>query len=672
MIIERGNATMKSLRIKLPLFVGSMILLMSILLTIYFTNHFSTYATERLQLEVTNALHDFSALIEGKKQNAIIVSKSIALDPRSISAIESNSRDELLSLMSDFANIHQIDFITVTDENGIVLVRTHEPDKYGDDVSKQSNIHAALNGSSEGFVETGSVVKLSARAASPVLDTNGKLIATISLGYDLSNPAYVDTIKKERHTEATVFFQDERLMTTVLKEGNRVIGTKMSPEVAQIVIEKGNDYFGTADVAGTEHLVAYTPLKGPNGEIYGAIFTGISLALVNKTQADFLLTTIIIVTVITIILCVLSMLYLNKTISLPLKNSVEALNEISQGNLNITYNKMKKRKDEIGQLEDSLLLTQSNLLEMVQAIHTSSEQAKLTSEENQRLMNSLYSEIEDISATTEEISAGIEETSSSTDEIKQRIQDVEFAIDSITNKSQEGSATVSEITSRASAMKDRATESKTSASGIYTKSKLQLEQALEKAEKVSQIHMLSQSILKIANQTNLLALNASIEAARAGESGKGFAVVADEIRTLAENSRKAVSEIQIVVSDATIAVNDLMDNSKYLLDFIDTKVLSDYENTSFMADQYSQDAVFVNDLVSDFSSTTQELNATIQILSRGIEEISLASSESSIATESIAQRITTMVNLAQKNNQYSAQIQEEMKELLVLLTKFQL
>lgn len=332
---------------------------------------------------------------------------------------------------------------------------------------------------------------------------------------------------------------------------------------------------------------------------------------------------------------------------------------------------MKKRKDEIGQLEDSLLLTQSNLLEMVQAIHTSSEQAKLTSEENQRLMNSLYSEIEDISATTEEVSAGIEETSSSTDEIKQRIQDVEFAIDSITNKSQEGSATVSEITSRANAMKDRATESKTSASGIYTKSKLQLEQALEKAEKVSQIHMLSQSILKIANQTNLLALNASIEAARAGESGKGFAVVADEIRTLAENSRKAVSEIQIVVSDATIAVNDLMDNSKYLLNFIDTKVLSDYENTSFMADQYSQDAVFVNDLVGDFSSTTQELNATIQILSRGIEEISLASSESSIATESIAQRITTMVNLAQKNNQYSAQIQEEMKELLVLLTKFQ-
>ena len=132
-----------------------------------------------------------------------------------------------------------------------------------------------------------------------------------------------------------------------------------------------------------------------------------------------------------------------------------------------------------------------------------------------------------------------------------------------------------------------------------------------------------------------------------------------------------MSEIQIVVSDATIAVNDLMDNSKYLLDFIDTKVLSDYENTSFMADQYSQDAVFVNDLVGDFSSTTQELNATIQILSRGIEEISLASSESSIATESIAQRITTMVNLAQKNNQYSAQIQEEMKELLVLLTKFQ-
>ncbi len=96
-------------------------------------------------------------------------------------------------------------------------------------------------------------------------------------------------------------------------------------------------------------------------------------------------------------------------------------------------------------------------------------------------------------------------------------------------------------------------------------------------EKSRQMDEILSMISNISDQTNLLALNASIEAARAGEAGRGFSVVAEEVRKLAENSKKSLNDVDIIVKEfkeKTLQVETLMEDNNEKIEF-GNKILSE-------------------------------------------------------------------------------------------------
>lgn len=359
-------------------------------------------------------------------------------------------------------------------------------------------------------------------------------------------------------------------------------------------------------------------------------------------------------------------IYIAENIIVPLKLTVDMAQKLEEGDLRVRAgDKLLERKDEFGTLGEAmevLAQTLDSVLGKVQGCGLSLAQDVSNVMTDVQALND---ELTDISATTQELSAAMQETSASSTQIGEMAKQIEDVSRSVAARSQEGALKVSDIHGRAEAAKGNTALSKQKASDIKRHISGELKQALEDAQVVDEIKTLANSIQSITSQTNLLALNASIESARAGESGRGFAVVAGEIQALAEQTRVIVENIQKLTGDVTTAVNNLSGFAGQLLDFVAQDVSKDYGMFLKVADDYNGDAEYVNELVTDFSAVSQELLASVEAVASSIEDVGLATTESTtgvvtIATDSndLSARSSDILENIQNVNEIAAALKE--------------
>lgn len=343
------------------------------------------------------------------------------------------------------------------------------------------------------------------------------------------------------------------------------------------------------------------------------------------------------------------------------------LQELSERGGDLTQQINIHSKDELGDLAQIVNNFLANLRTTIIEVNQCSSHVGEAVVTVAKHLDELNASVEDTSATTEELSASMEETASAAEEVNASSEDMEAAIEAMAQKAQQGSEAAREISERAAELKSNAISSQKLAHEVYTETKDKLEQALAQSKAVEQIDILSDAILQISSQTNLLALNAAIEAARAGEAGRGFAVVADEIRKLAENSTKTVTAIQKVTGEVVASVSNLSDSSQKIMDYIDTTVRKDYQEMLKTGDQYNKDAVFMDNLISDFSAAAEELTASVEGIIKAMNHVAKTVNEGAAGTENIAEKATIIVekvNEVQKQMQISSSNAQMLKQVV--------
>ena len=444
----------------------------------------------------------------------------------------------------------------------------------------------------------------------------------------------------------TVIKLDASGKAVVDDSGNQVTEQqeiKYPDEVKQMVANALGGKTGASSYKSeesTDVISAYSPIHIPGQSKNWAVITvekkTVAMEFITRTIMFAGLFCICAIAVTAIVVSIFA-----SKIANPIRKSANYLEQIAKGDFSIQIDpKLLKNKDETGIIARGIKDMKDGLHDLIHSIQDESVNIDDRVSEVITQVSQLNENMETVSATTQELAASTQESAASSEEMAATTQEIENAVHSIAENSQKGASAAKNISQRAEEVKENTVLAQKKSAQILEDTKSKLESAIEEAKAVEQISILTESIMEITDQTNLLALNAAIEAARAGEAGKGFSVVADEIRSLAEQSKTAVVEIQEITSKVTTTVENLSESSNGLLKFVDTDVENDYKNMLTMANSYNEDAQFVDELVSEFSNTAEELLASVENILQGIDGVATAANESAKGTTDIAMRVS--------------------------------
>lgn len=459
----------------------------------------------------------------------------------------------------------------------------------------------------------------------------------------------LDELKEEMGCEFTIFHGDERAYTTIQQNGERAVGTKLSEDIAKIVLEQGQTYVGIASVFGVKHLCSYVPTKDENGQIDGLIFAGIStqnaFEQLNNTVKASVVSGLIMLAVSIVLLSI----FVHRIVTRPLSRLTGLAHTMEQGKLGLAENEELtagiRSHDEIGLLAEIFENTIRRLKGYIGEISTileSISDGNLTTGTTQdyvgdftSIQNSLNGILDRLNSTMSQIVESSEHVSSGSRNMAEGAQALSQGALEQTGAVEELQETVRNISRQVeetAASTQQARQKVDHVGGQLYESNQKMQEMIHAMQEISdssnEIGKIIKTIETIASQTNILALNAAVEAARAGESGKGFAVVAEEVRELAGQSAEASRTTSELIERSITAVEHGSRIASETASQLETAVsgVSDIVTTTnaiaeasrTQADHIAQ----VQDRISQISQVVQTNSATAEESAATSEQLS--------------------------------------------------
>ena len=333
-----------------------------------------------------------------------------------------------------------------------------------------------------------------------------------------------------------------------------------------------------------------------------------------------------------------------RMITRPIAALTTVINEISELNMQ-SGSVIPATHDEVGTMGNAVIHMKEQLSGIVSELNNISAKLVKDSDSLYEISEGVNQASTNNSSINQKMAAAMEDTSASMKSVTANVENMNRNAAAVAGHINAGTQLAADARQKSAIIHKKTNASREETLQVYDKIQKTSQEAIVKAQKAAQINELAKAIQNIASQTNLLSLNASIEAARAGAEGKGFSIVAGEIASLATQSTQTGANIAAIVNDVNSSVETLRECLVDALDFLEHKVMNDYNEFMQSSDEYSGTTRSIEEFMNQANEEVMELKRFIDEIAGAVSEVNHNIGDCTMGISDIARRTTDVVGL---------------------------